>query len=793
MEADNLRTASLYINNQLLSRGLLRNGQTIEFARPEKDPGGVDGTMGRIMGVVNDLILRRDRDAQQRESLAQTIRALKADALRQTTELERLSTKTSDASRRLGVAEATERSLKQQIRSAEQAARVLKEEMGRMKLLVGQTRAQCANEVRKRERVIEGMKKHIVDGGRARGSGKAPGVTTITVVPGIGAETGNISTISTNDTGYDLRMETNEFLTGLATGLSEENENLSSLFRRTVETLRLLSGCEKEDPQEGGLVIQMEIGYEALAAETDVVIEHLRNLLTNPSFVPLEEVEVREEEIIRLREGWEKMEGRWREAVMMMDGWRRRMARSGQTVNLEELKMGLSLSPLKPEESMKAFELSTLAEEAEDDTQADIDALDDSGIPGQTEPEFEEDEFEDSESSLFEEEPLEEPLEEALEEISEEISEEVTGETSELVDEEAPYEQEEIEQEEIEELDIEEDIPREQDEEAEEEEDEAEPVEEQLEDESSLHTASSFSLGPVPQLSPLKETDGNRVNSSLEKSQPATFSTIIEENTVDLTLSRAASPTKSSRAKATPRNARSQKESHTSQRSGTANDPSSGKSTSQTQVRAQRTTTSTTAPKPTPRRQPREPPTTKATPRRPASTRAAGPTPRIQLQPPSSSSRLPRPRDNLPPQQSPLTMATIAAKLAATEREADAARVRAKIKAAKLSRANAAASSKSSTAAASSREGEREQRSPVKATAASSSSSAPLRSEEKQAGDVREPTSTRKRKAPAGPRSQGGRAARRRSTLSPWELESLILGKIGGNDAEGSGSPVKAG
>lgn len=60
MESDNLKTASLYINNQLLSRGLLRNGQTIEFARPDKGEGGIEATMGRIISVVNDLILRRD-------------------------------------------------------------------------------------------------------------------------------------------------------------------------------------------------------------------------------------------------------------------------------------------------------------------------------------------------------------------------------------------------------------------------------------------------------------------------------------------------------------------------------------------------------------------------------------------------------------------------------------------------------------------------------------------------------------------------------------------------------------
>lgn len=62
IDTGNLRTASLYINNQLLSRGLLQDGQSIDFANPTK--GHADGdftsTMSRIMSVVNDLILRRD-------------------------------------------------------------------------------------------------------------------------------------------------------------------------------------------------------------------------------------------------------------------------------------------------------------------------------------------------------------------------------------------------------------------------------------------------------------------------------------------------------------------------------------------------------------------------------------------------------------------------------------------------------------------------------------------------------------------------------------------------------------
>ena len=60
IESENLRTASLYINNQLLSRGLLRDGQNIDFANPGDTGGELAATMGRVMSVVNDLILRRD-------------------------------------------------------------------------------------------------------------------------------------------------------------------------------------------------------------------------------------------------------------------------------------------------------------------------------------------------------------------------------------------------------------------------------------------------------------------------------------------------------------------------------------------------------------------------------------------------------------------------------------------------------------------------------------------------------------------------------------------------------------
>ncbi|KAL8876145.1 MAG: hypothetical protein Q9198_005605 [Flavoplaca austrocitrina] len=43
------------------------------------------------------------------------------------------------------------------------------------------------------------------------------------------------------------------------------------------------------------------------------------------------------------------MEARWREAVALMDGWRKRMEHTGDTINLDDLQMGMDLGAGLPE------------------------------------------------------------------------------------------------------------------------------------------------------------------------------------------------------------------------------------------------------------------------------------------------------------------------------------------------------------------------------------------------------------------------------------------------------------
>ncbi|MCJ1280982.1 hypothetical protein MMC26_000300 [Xylographa opegraphella] len=359
MDSTNLQTASDYVNNLLLSRGLLRNGTPIAFAKPSKAEGGADATMAQIINLVHDMVLRRDRETDTLASLSHNMQTLRSTAAQQSHVISRLETRSSDFERQLALSVAQERAAKASLRSAENRNRVLREEMAKLKLSVAQIRGQCANDIRKRDGEMKRLKRHLE--GRRGQEGNRAQVGVVVVTPGtskpsIGSGIHNADK-DTENPSYPLKAETNEFLTQLSQNLSHENDALTDLVRTTLATLRNLQGLPDpfdngpEAPVESDLnvILTMPPSYERLATDMDEVLEQLRTLLTNPSFVSLEEVEIREDEIIRLRKGWDKMEARWKEAVTMIDRWRKRMIDMGDTINLEDLRKGLDLGgPIAP-------------------------------------------------------------------------------------------------------------------------------------------------------------------------------------------------------------------------------------------------------------------------------------------------------------------------------------------------------------------------------------------------------------------------------------------------------------
>ncbi len=296
------------------------------------------------------------RESDTLASLSQNLQNLRTSSTQHTQTIARLETRNADLDRQLALTAAQERAARAARRSAETRNRALREEMARLKGSVAQIRAQCATDLRRRDGELQRLKRHL-EGRRGR-DGNSGQVGVVIVTPGLskGPQANRNGGMGTDldSPEYSLKQETTEFLTQLSQGLSDENDALISLVRGTLATLRSLQGLpnsgqgsECSGSVEGLDNVNGLMGgppsYEALATSTDEVLEHLRGLLTNPSFVPLEEVEIREEEIHRLRDGWEKMASRWKEAMTLLDGWKKRMVDTGDTINLNDLKIGMEL------------------------------------------------------------------------------------------------------------------------------------------------------------------------------------------------------------------------------------------------------------------------------------------------------------------------------------------------------------------------------------------------------------------------------------------------------------------
>ncbi|KJX95766.1 NIMA interactive protein [Zymoseptoria brevis] len=350
MDHESLRTASTYLNNLLLARGLLRNGDPIDFVKPSKE------SRAQIINLVHDLILREDRDKEQREQVATTIRTLRSEDARKIHDIERLTTKGEELARAAAQAQAAERHALGEVKKIEKAMKLLQDQTAKLKTTLAQVKTQCINDVRKRDLELARLKTHLQ--GQQRGTRVGTAAPSMSVRKASAEQAAHDLT----DPEYSLKQETTEFLTQLSQSLSDENDSLIGLIRTSLSTLKDVLGlpanvARQPDSAVGSmgsdagagkskvgdnLLLALPTSYEALVADMDGTLSHLKTILTNPNFVSVEEVEIREEEIARLREGWEHMERRWRDVLNMMEGWLRRMD-TGDTINIDDLRRGMGL------------------------------------------------------------------------------------------------------------------------------------------------------------------------------------------------------------------------------------------------------------------------------------------------------------------------------------------------------------------------------------------------------------------------------------------------------------------
>ena len=379
MDHDSLRTASTYLNNLLLARGLLRNSEPIDFVKPSKE------SRAQIINLVHDLILREDRDREQREHVAVTIRTLRVEETRKNVEIEKLNAKNAETSRALAQAQAAERAAQAEVKRMEKLVKGLQDQIGKLKTAMTQVRTQCTNDVRKRDLEIARLKTHLQ--GQQRGNKVGVSAPSITITGGTRKTAMEGTAHDLDDPEYSLKQETTEFLTQLSQSLSDENDNLINLIRGALSTMRELLGLPamahrhpdsaigsidshediptgKQDTNSANMLHPLATSHQTLSTTMEATLTHLKSILTNPNFVSMDEVVMRDEEIARLRFGWERMELRWKDVLHMMEAWKRKMD-TGHTINIDDLRRGIGL--VSPETMGKSV-MGPVREEEEGDS-----------------------------------------------------------------------------------------------------------------------------------------------------------------------------------------------------------------------------------------------------------------------------------------------------------------------------------------------------------------------------------------------------------------------------------------
>ena len=380
MDGHSLGTASQYLNNLLLARGLLKSGKPLPFADPAASKRGLVDAQGRTINLIHDLVLRRDRDAEKNENLASNVRSLKLDNDQKILELQSEKNRNDELLRNAQAHETRIRTLKGAFKSAEAKTRDLREQTLKMKSTIDQNKAKSISEIRAKDMEINKLKSHLAElqAGQRGSNSRMNKKANSSMQSSKNAVTNFDVSLSSPD--WAIEKESNEMLTALVNETSSENVALRGIVSGTMDMLKSLTGLDEQqdtvnesatEESKDGIGIPGQYrksrqpkpapveeslkSCDILSTEMHSILQHCKTILKDPSFVSIDEVQIREEEIVKLRQGWEKMAARWKEAVTLMDTWRRRMTEGGEPIALSELSnldFGRSIAVLPNGESI---------------------------------------------------------------------------------------------------------------------------------------------------------------------------------------------------------------------------------------------------------------------------------------------------------------------------------------------------------------------------------------------------------------------------------------------------------
>jgi len=198
-------------------------------------------------------------------------------------------------------------------------------------MVLQQVRSQFAIDIRKRDAQLGKVKEQLLNPRR-----NPKNVNTITItgtIPPAPADVGPQGACGPDC----MAQDTADALTELSQTLANENDNLVSITRQTLSTLNTIQGiqddCHFPAEESGDAYLSVcPQSFEALSEELQRSLESLREMINQPNYVAIEElqerdkiIEEKEKEIARLQARIEVVEEEWRKAIEMVKMWNESM------------------------------------------------------------------------------------------------------------------------------------------------------------------------------------------------------------------------------------------------------------------------------------------------------------------------------------------------------------------------------------------------------------------------------------------------------------------------------------
>ncbi|KAK9476012.1 Afadin and alpha-actinin-binding-domain-containing protein [Lipomyces japonicus] len=315
MDAEtDLTSASRRLNAALTSKGLLDEGNPINFA---------DGQDARkIINLIYNLVQKHNRNSEVRENLVNSLHEQKEAEARLKKLTAQAEARCETLERQLSMANVQKDSFKVNLKTLEVQNRSLQEEINRQKTMLQQIRAQDATERRKRDQQILRMKEKAgFDVRRSKPASMASGKLLISSWSSELAA--SISTFSENSGSVAaFKEQFSNVIPEAIEDLHKENSNLMALIRETALTLNIFTGEKSANDTNFASVLQyMPTSFSELSIEINNSLVLLKEMLNDPRYVSIEEIQARDQMIVRLKKELDVMTSNWKDAIQTMDEW----------------------------------------------------------------------------------------------------------------------------------------------------------------------------------------------------------------------------------------------------------------------------------------------------------------------------------------------------------------------------------------------------------------------------------------------------------------------------------------